>query len=287
MDPHLRQTALERQGLLLAAEARLLPAGQRRALVAVQPGVLVAATQPLDLATAVAAVERSAPRVVLAGQTALWAYGVLAAADPPVVDVAVPDTQQLVLLPPARVRRLAPSLLTGARHVDGHRVVSLETAVVQAAERLPTATLLAVVEEVLRQRLTTVARLRAGCRRGVAGSAALRRLLSGMDDGAVDRAPRVLRRALEAVGVDGLESEVLLRSAEGAAAYVDLLHRRSRHAVEVDGWLTHSRPERFLADRRRDRWLRREHGLTTVRVAAVEVEHRLDAVVAELVALLR
>lgn len=286
MDPQLRTTALERHGLLLAGEVRCLPAGERRGLVVVQPGVLVAATQPLDLPTRVAAVERSTRDVVLAGRTALWAYG-SAAGEPDVVDVAVPDTRQLVLLPPVRVRRLAPSLLAGVRNAGGHRVVSVETAVVQAAEELAGVQLLPVVEELLRNRLTTVSRLRARCRRGVAGSAALRSLLADLDDGAVDRGPRLLRRALETAGVDGFESEVPLRSADGAVAYVDLLHRRSRHAVEVDGWATHSRRERFLADRRRDRWLRRDHGLTTVRVAAEEVERRLDAVVAELLPLLR
>lgn len=287
MDPQLRATALDRHGLLLVAEVQGLPAGERRGLVVVQPGVLAAATQPLDLATRVAAVEQSASGVVLAGLTALWAYGVVADGEPVVVDVAVPDTRQLVLLPPVRVRRLAPSLLVGVRTAAGHPVVSIETAAVQAAEELSASQLLPVVEELLRQRLTTVPRLRERCRRGVAGSALLRRLLEDLDDGAVDRGPRLLRRALEAAGVVDLQSEVPLRSTDGAVAYVDLLHRRSRHAVEVDGWMTHSRRERFLADRRRDRWLRRDHGLTTVRVAAEEVERRLDAVVAELLPLLR
>lgn len=287
MDPLLRATALDRHGLLLAQETRGLTAGERRALVVVQPRVLVAATQPLDLATCVAAAEQSAQDLVLAGLTALWAYGVVPAAGQRVVDVAVPDTRQVVLLPPVRVRRLARSLLTGVRSAGGHRVVALEVAVVQAAEDLSPPELLGLVEEVLRQRRTTLTRLYARCRRGVAGSAALRRLLDELTDGAVDRGPRLLRRALEACGVSGLESEVPLRSASGATAYVDLLHRRSGHALEVDGWLTHSRRERFLADRRRDRWLRSEHGLTTIRIAAEEVERRCDDVVTELLPLLR
>jgi len=115
----------------------------------------------------------------------------------------------------------------------------------------------------------------------------LRRLLDELEGGGSDRGPRLLRRALETAGVIGLESEVPLRSTSGEAAYLDLLHPASRNAVEVDGWLTHSRRQQFLADRRRDRWVRREHGITTTRVAAAEVEHRLDAVVAELLTLLR
>jgi very-short-patch-repair endonuclease len=80
---------------------------------------------------------------------------------------------------------------------------------------------------------------------------------------------------------------VPLRSSTGATAYIDLLHRASSNAVEVDGWATHSRRHRFMADRRRDRWVRREHGITTTRVAADEVAQRLGGVVAELLPLLR
>lgn len=287
MDPRVRAAALHRDGLLLAQEARRLPAGQRAALVLVQPGVLVAATQPLDLTTRVSAVLASADGLVLAGRTALWAYGVDSGPTQPTLDVAVPAARQLVLLPPARVRRLAPSLLPGARSAGGRPVVALEVAVVQAAEELAAEQLLAVVEEVLRQRMTTTARLRARCGRGIAGSTRLRQLLDVLEGAGADRLPRKLRLALEDAGVTGLQSEVPLRSTSGETAYVDLLHAASRNAVEVDGWVTHSRRERFLADRRRDRWVRREHGITTTRVAAEEVERRLDVVVAELLPLLR
>jgi hypothetical protein len=117
VDPLVRAAALDRKGLLLAEEARLLSAGQRSALVLVQPGVLIAATQPLDLATRVSAVLSSADGVVLAGRAALWAYGVDRGPGEPALDVGVPDHRQLVLLPPVRVRRLAPSLLVGrAQH---------------------------------------------------------------------------------------------------------------------------------------------------------------------------
>jgi hypothetical protein len=287
VDPRVRAAALQRRGLLLAEEARRLPAGQRSALVLVQPRVLVAATQPLDLATRVSAAMACTDGIVLAGRAALWAYGVDRGPGEPALDVAVPDHRQLVLLPPVRVRRVAPSLLSGARSTSGYPVVALETAVVQAAEDLPDERLLDVVEEVLRQRLTTLGRLRGRCRRGVAGSARLRRLLDVLEAGGMDRSPRILRQALEAAGVTGLSSEVPLRSKSGKTAYVDLLHRASGNAVEVDGWATHSRRDRFLADRQRDCWLRREYGITTTRVGAEEVERRLDGVVAELLPLLR
>ena len=282
MDDALRRAALSRHGLVLRGEAAGLPAGERRALVVAQPRVLVAGTQPQDRATRVAAVELSAPQVVLAGRTAAWAHG-LDVVDDGTVDVAAPDTEQLVLLPPARVRRLAPSLLTGVRSVRGHRVVSVETALVQCAER--TDDLLDLVEQALRDRLTTPDRLRRRCGRGIAGSAALRVVVAELDAGA-DRLPRRLRSALEAAGVRGLESEVRVLSPDGACAWLDLLHRPSRTALEVDGWTAHGTRTAFLADRRRDRWVHRTHGLSTLRVTAWEVEQRLDDVVRELAPLL-
>lgn len=286
MDPIRQAAARAHLGLVLAEEARTLPAGERRALVVVQPRVLAAGTQPLSVAAHVAAVEWSTTGVVLCGRTALWAHGLASTGVGGVVDVAVPASRQLVLHPPVRVRRLAPALLHGARRVAGHDTVSIETALVQTAETADEAELLGLVEEVLRHRWTTVARLQQRCGRGIAGSARLRSVLDGLSDGAVDRLPRLLRRALEAAGVTGLESEVQVRSRAGESAYLDLLQRSSCNAVEIDGWSTHSRRARFLADRRRDRWIRRELGITTTRVAAEEVQHRCAHVVAELLTML-
>lgn len=168
MDEALRSLAHERRGLLLPHEVGGLRAGRRRGLVAVQPGVLAAETQPLDAATVVEAVQLSVSgEHWFAGRTALWLYG--AGSAPAVVDLAVHDTRQLVLAPPVRVRRLAPSLLRATRTLDGRPLVGLETAVVQSAED-PEVDVLAVVE-VLRRRATTQGRLLRSCRRGVAARA--------------------------------------------------------------------------------------------------------------------
>ncbi len=287
MDPTVRSAALARHGLVLAEEAQQLLPAERRALVLVQPTVLVAHPQPLDVAAHVAAVEWSAAGVVLCGRTALWAYGLAVAAPDGLVDVAVPASRQLALNPPARVRRLAPALLRGSRDVAGHCTVSLETALVQTAEDAGSEELISTVEEALNQRRTTPDRLRQRCGRGIAGSARLREVLDELGDGAVDRLPRLLRHALEDAGVTGLESEVPVRSQLGETAYLDILQRASCNAVEVDGWASHSKRARFLADRRRDRWVRRELGITTTRVAAEEVENRCAQVVTELLPLLR
>jgi hypothetical protein len=283
MDRTLLDDVRRRSGLILPDELGRLSAGERRGIVAVQPRVFVAQTQPVDTATLVAAVDLSVSGHAFAGLTALWIYGVVA--PHPGVDVAIADSRQLVLLPPAQVRRLAPSLWRGLRHVNDRPVVALETAAVQSAETLAPDDLLAAVEHVLRHRLTTHDRLLRACRRGVKGSAALRHTLDVVVDGDLEHLKREMRRALEAAGVVGLQSEVPVRSSTGATAYLDLVHRATGNAFELDGWLTHADRARFVADRQRDRWVRREHGITTTRVAADEARRSMPDVVEELLPL--
>ena len=285
VDDELISRAHRRGGLLLPDEVGGLRAARRRGLVLVQPGVLAAESQPLDTATAVRAVGLSVSGDHwFAGQVALWLYGVGDA--PAVVDLAVRDARQLVMAPPVRIRRIAPSLLRGTRVVGGRPLVGLETAVVQSAED-PGFDVLTAVETSLRGRKTTQQRLLMTCRRGVGGSAALRRALEVVADGDLELLKRRLRTALVAAGVAGLRSEVPVRSAAAAIGDLDLVHEESGNVVELDGWQTHTQRARFVADRRRDRWVRREHGLVTTRVAADEVRADLPAVVAELLPLFR
>lgn len=279
VDDDLAAVARRRGGFVRPDELGGLSRARRRGLVVAQPGVLVAETQPLGARDVVRAVRLSVRGDYwFAGRAALWIHG--AGSEPTVVDVAVRDVRQIVLAPPVRVRRLAPSLLTSTRTVSGLPVVSLETAVVQSAEQPDD--LLDVVEDVLRRRATTPARLRSTCRRGVAGSAALRAVLDVVSDGDLEELKRRLRAALVGAGVRGLRSEVAVRSASGAVAYLDLYDDVTRNAVELDGWASHTERARFRADRRRDRWVRSEHGILTTRVAADEVRDDVVAVAAEL-----
>lgn len=279
----LRARAHARHGLLLRREVDDLRSARRQGLVLVQPRIFAAQTQPLDAAAVVEAVQLSVTgEHWFAGRTALWLYG--AGPAPTTIDVGVRDTRQLVLAAPVRVRRLAPSLLRSTRVLDDRPLVGLETAVVQSAGSAEV-DVLVVVEDVLRRRLTTHERLLFSCRRGVAGSATLRTALEVVSDGDLELLKRRLRAALVAAGVSGLRSEVPLRSSTGALAYLDLLDEASANAVELDGWQTHSLRSRFVADRRRDRWVRREDGIVTTRVAADEVRADLPAVVDELLPL--
>lgn len=166
-------------------------------------------------------------------------------------------------------------------------VVGLETAVVQSAESHEV-DVLAMVEEVLRHRVTTHDRLLRSCRRGVAGSGALRRALEVVADGDLELLKRRLGTASPAVGRRHRAAQRGPGAQRvGCGRLSRPRARRSGNVVELDGWARHSERGRFLADRRRDRWVRREHGLVTTRVAADEARADLPAVVAELLPLRR
>lgn len=286
MEQRLVQQALSDEGLLTrdALQRPRARSLQRSGLVVVQPGVVAAATQPLGADGLVRAVSLSVrPPFAFLGRTALWRYGVLP--PPSVVEVGVPSTRGLTVHPPVLGRRVAPGLLERCLWREGVPLVRLEVAVVQSAADLPLGELRRVVESLLRERRTTSARLLAMCRRGVAGSTALRGVLHELQDGDLELQQRRLRRALQAAGVVGLESEVRLVSRGGATCYLDLLHRPSHRAVETDGSGTHGTAEQQLVDRRRDRWVLLDHGIVTTRVTASEVREGLPDLVAELLPL--
>lgn len=240
----------------------------------------VASTQPVGAAEQVAAVRLSVTEeYAFLGQTALWLYG--AGSAPAEVCVGVPHGTRYRVRPPTEVSRVCEEVLRGSRTINGCRVVALEIAVIQACSGLAAADALVIAESVLRDRRTTVSRLRRRCRRGLAGSAAVRRALDELSGTSLDAAVRRLREALEARGVLGLEPELHFVSAEGASAYGDLVDEQGRTLVEVDGYLSHTERVRFRADRRRDRWLHRQHAMVTVRVDAAETTDDLDALADE------
>lgn len=110
--------------------------------------------------------------------------------------------------------------------------------------------------------------------------------LDALVGGSLDVGVRRLKRALERRGIVGLSCEVRFESEDGASCYGDLWCPAARALVEVDGFLTHAVRERFRADRRRDRWMVRDHATTTLRVDAAEVFDDLDALADELAEIL-
>lgn len=278
------QAARDRSGVVPAEALGAHPgrAAVRNGLQLLLPRAYLAATQPVAPRAVVDAITATVRvRHAFRGWTALWLYG--AVAEPPQrVEVCVPHSTRLDLGPVAGVKRVAPAVLLGARQVRGHSVVALEMAVVQAAAGLPGPDVLALLERLLRERRTTIPRLRGTCRRGLAGSAAVRAALDELVGGSLDAAVRQLRRALERRGVTGLEVEVRFVSSDGASCYADLLHRPTMTALEMDG-PSHLERQRFRADRRRDRWMHAEHGVLTVRI---DVSEDVEAVADEVVLIL-
>lgn len=206
----------------------------------------LATTQPVTGPVLVEAVRQSVrTRYAFLSTAALWLLGAGPVPGQDQVLVAVPRSGRLRLEPPVRVSR---DVLAHVRTRGGCPVVDLEMAVLSACalSSLPSAAQL--LEPLLRERRTTVVRLRARCRRGVSGSAVVRRACDELVGGSLDAAVRRLRRALEARGVAGLSCEVRFTSAEGASCYGDLWCEPARILVEVDGFLTHAVPERFRAD---------------------------------------
>lgn len=280
--------ARRRKGVVRRDDLGTHPGREARArgLVPLQRETYIAATQPLGVLEALEGL-REGPRsdFVVMGALALWLH--VGGAVPPVGLVGVRHSQRLAVRPPLLRRRASDAVLRGRRVLRGFPVVALEVAVIQVAATLPPTDLLAVVEPLVRSRTTTLFRLRARCRRGLAGSAAVRRVCDELAGTSLEVAVRQLREGLEARGVTGLEVEVQFVSASGAIAYADLRLARRRISIEVDGFLDHAERNRFRTDRRRDRWLLKDHQETVLRVAADEVRDDLDALADELAAMLR
>lgn len=123
-------------------------------------------------------------------------------------------------------------------------------------------------------------------RQGQHGTGQLLRLLTGSRGGAVSPAERRLHDLVRSAGLTGWEAGVRLEDAAGRVlAVVDLLFRSARLVVEVDGWQAHSGREAFDRDRRRQNALVHA-GYLVLRFTWTDLQHRPDAVVAEIIAAL-
>lgn len=285
----MRRRARRAQGVVVARDLGARPGRVAAAagLEVVQPRVYLAGTQPVNGPVLVESVRQSVrTRFAFLGRAALWLHGAGPAPAPQQVVVGVPHSSRLRLEPPVRVSRVSSDVLSRTRIRDSCPVVDLEMAVVHSCAGLPVAAAAQLLEPLLRERRTTVVRLRERCRRGLSGSAAVRRACDELVGGSLDVAVRALKRALERRGVQGLECEVRFTSAAGASCYGDLWCAAAAALLEVDGFLTHAVRRRFRADRRRDRWMAGEHDVLTLRVDVDEVFGDLDALADELAPLL-
>jgi hypothetical protein len=126
MEPKKNARARRRHGVVHADDLRDSPAraAERNNLVQLHHGLYVAATQPITSDLLLSSVRESSKgrRVVVMGAAALWLHGVTAA--PSALEIGVPLGSSFRVTPPIRSRRVAESVLEGARTLKGCQVVA-------------------------------------------------------------------------------------------------------------------------------------------------------------------
>jgi hypothetical protein len=294
VDAQLLETAARQDGLLtrtqLAAAGR--PGLLRRRLrdgewVEEQPGVVRPAVLHPTFAVRVRAVALS---LGTDSNAPLWTFSHRTAAH--LLGLPVPEPARVEVLLPAAIRD-AP--LTEVRRritkkpprrvwCAGHPVTWVADVAVQCASEIERDDLLQMVEFAVRTRRTTLDKLRSACRRGVAGSSNLRDVWAELSSEGIDRWMRRLVRLLTTAGLPKPTLEAPIYDGSLRRALLDGLWEALQLALEVDDWETHGSRDAQERDRRRDRWLLREHGITTVRVTPREIRDSPNDVVRDIVA---
>jgi len=200
-------------------------------------------------------------------------------------DVARPAC---VTLPPARHLRLEGVLVLRWHLPEGHlrtlpsgeRVTVPARTVVDCLRLAAPALREAMLDTALLRRWTGVDELRAvvdelGSR---PGTAALRRLLEGVESGARSRAERLAQRVLARTGLAGWRWNHAVPLPDGGCAVVDAALPELRIAVEVDGRAFHTDATVFQRDRTRQNALV-ALGWTVLRFTWWDLQQRPDYVV--------
>jgi very-short-patch-repair endonuclease len=246
---------------------------RRGKLVRVLPGVY--AQPPVELLTSVSAALLWCPLAVASHRTAAWLWQL--ADEPPIVEVTVPRRcSRRSPVPWLRVYRrdLPPDRVERCGHlptVEPEQTVLDCLAVLPrlAGARLVDAALGRLVHrELLQDRYLT--------NLGRRGSPTAARVLPMAVPGAASHPERVLAHALGAAGMTGFQAN---RPVHGYVA--DLLDAKRRLIIEVDGWATHHTRTAFQGDRTRQNVLVAA-GYAVLRYTANDIEHRLDAVIAQI-----
>ncbi len=255
--------AARRHGVLTAAELRgcgltdrmVDGLRERGLLVGLAPGVhRWQGSTPTWRQQALAAVRAAGPSSLLSHQSAA-ALHELAGFRPGALHVVVP-------LDVVRTSRRATVRRSDFRSdertvVDGIPVVSVPLALVQVAATTSAARLEDAVDDALCRRLVTAADLTSSCRRGRAGSVALRAVaglwLAGDRPGSLAEARLVRRLMAHALPKPVLQHEVSDGEGRGFAK-LDLAWPDQRVAVELDSFRWHgARRSHGATARRRNR----------------------------------
>jgi very-short-patch-repair endonuclease len=112
------------------------------------------------------------------------------------------------------------------------------------------------IDQALRTRSTTLALMHAALdlTKGRAGNLRRQQLLLDSRDEPWSEAERQFHRLLRAAGITGWQANQAVRVG-GVTVYPDVLFRRHRLVIEIDGREFHSDPEVFESDRRRQNLL--------------------------------
>lgn len=290
MDPALRRLFERQNGAVSTAQALLHGESyetiERRVAnndwARPLPRVVVPCGAELSFSGRLSAVSLSiGGRLAFGGATAaaIWKFP---GAEPPArLHVVVDDSRQSRSCAFVYVQRRS-ALLVRTYQRDGWPVVTVEAALLGSAPDLSFVELVDAVQDLLRLRRTTMSRLRTACGRGSKGSAMLAAALAIAGDGLGSKWERRLARELRLPSRPKAEPQYRVESPQGLVAYVDLAFPDVRLAIEIDGYVAHSRPAEFRYDRRRQNALVVELGWTVLRYTPYEIASAPERVVSQI-----
>jgi very-short-patch-repair endonuclease len=214
----------------------------------VLPGIYAQPEACGSIQTRIRALMRWDPDAVLVGAAAAWAS----------------------FWPEIRVSHITCSLKHSRRPQPGYEFtrqqIPAELIVSRAGIRLTSPALTALdlceamggdaIDQALRSRATTLAQLHRAMKltSGRRGNRTKRQLLLDSRDEPWSKAERIFHRLLRDAGIDGWKAN---RSVfvHGSAYYVDVVFRKLKLVIEIDGRLYHTGAEVFETDRRRQNLL--------------------------------
>ncbi len=228
---------------------------RRRDWIRVHPGVYrhgVVAPNPEGAARAAAL--WLGPDAALTGHTAAWWWG---------FTTILPTQWELVTANPTHLPR-APDVRISRQFVDpfdrcqhrGLNVISKPLALLRGAVVLESSCSgmgIGMIDRAKQQRIVSGAELELAFRRhrGTWGTRAMRRLLDRTGDRAHSELERLGVRLLRDVGITGFEVNKTLRLSNGRLVEADILFRRKKVIIELDGFAYHSAPEAHQYDLKR------------------------------------
>lgn len=237
---------------------------------------------PLDLHARLSAAKLSiGGDVTFAGATAAAIWAVPGSSPPERLHVVVGAKRNVRSTEFVRIQR-QDNLLVSTFTRGGWPVVALEAAVVGMAPEVTFVDLADAVQELLRRRRTTTARLLSWTGRGVLGSPVVRAAVAVAGDGYQSKWERRLAGHLALPDRPRPKPQFRVVAPDSLVAYVDLAFPDVLLAVEIDGYVAHSRPAASRYDRVRQNALVAKLEWTVLRYTPYEIATAPGRLVAEI-----